>query len=81
MEYRLLTVASLYILELLYYKKKFKGNIKHNFHIHGYTTSGKTELQTQRCNTALYQKSVVNMCIKLYNRLTERIKTMNDIKI
>ena len=35
MEYRILTVASLYILEVLCFIKKFKGNLKHNSHIHG----------------------------------------------
>ena len=80
MEYRSLTEASLYILEVLCCIKKFKGNIKHNFHIHGYNTRGKIELHTQSCNTALFQKSVVNMGVKLYNRLPERIKTLNDFK-
>ena len=30
--------------------------------------------------TALLQKSVVNVNMKLYNRLPERIKTLNDFK-
>ena len=64
----------------MYYKKKFRGNIKHNFHIHGYNTRGIIELQTQSYNTALYQKGAVNMCVKLHNRLPDRIKTLNDIK-
>jgi hypothetical protein len=76
MEYRILTVDLLYILEVLYFMKKFKMNIKHNFHIHGYNTQGKSDLHTQSCHTTLFQKSVVNMDVKLYNSLPERIKTL-----
>jgi len=72
-------VALLYILAVLCFIKKFKGNLKHNFHFHGYNTRGKTYLHTQSCNKASFQKNV-NMGIKLYNRLPERIKIMNDFK-
>jgi len=45
-EYRILTVALLYILAVLCFIKKFKGNLKHNFHFHGYNTRDKTDLHT-----------------------------------
>jgi len=34
----------------------------------------------QSCNTTSFQKSSVNVGVKLYNRLLERIKTLNDFK-
>jgi len=34
----------------------------------------------QSCHTTLFQKSFVNMGVKLYNRLPERIKTLLDFK-
>jgi len=34
----------------------------------------------QSCNTALFQKSVVNMGVKLHNGLPERTKTLHDFK-
>jgi hypothetical protein len=32
------------------------------------------------CNTTLFQKSVVNIGVKLYNRFPVRIKTLHDFK-
>jgi hypothetical protein len=78
MEFRILTVALLYILEVLcFIKKKFKGNLKHNFHSHDYNARGNIGLETKSCDTALLQKSVANMGAKLYSRLPDRIKTLN----
>ena len=54
MEYGISTVASLYILQALCSIKKFKGNLKHDFHFHGYNTRGKTNLHKQSCTTALF---------------------------
>ena len=68
------------IIEVLCSIKKFKGNLKHNFHIHGYNARGNIDLDTQSCNTTLLQKSFANMDAKLYKRLPERIKTLNDFK-
>jgi len=80
MEYRILTVASLHILELLCFIKKFIGYLKHNFLIHIYNKRSNIDLHTVSCNTALFQRSVVDMCVKLHNRLPERIKTLSDFK-
>ena len=75
-----LSVALLYILEMLCFIKKFKGNLKHNFHIHCYNARGNIDLDMQSCNTTLLQKSFANVSAKLYNRLPERIKTMTYFK-
>jgi hypothetical protein len=80
MEYGILTVASLHILEVLCSIKKFKGYLKHNFPIHRYNKRSNNDLHTLNCNTALFQKNVVNMSVKLYNRLPERIRTFIDFK-
>ena len=37
-------------------------------------------MDTQSCNTTSLQKNFANMDAKLYNRLPERIKTLNDFK-
>lgn len=70
---------ALYLRGVVLYKK-FKVNLKHNLHIHGYNAKGNIDLDTQRCNTNLLQKSFANMGAKLYKRLPERIKTLNDFK-
>jgi hypothetical protein len=67
MEYRILTVVSLHTLEVLCIIKKFKGYLKHNFCIHRYNKRSNIDLHMVSCNTALFQKSFVNMCVKLYN--------------
>jgi hypothetical protein len=56
---RIHTVTSLYMLEVLCFIKKYKGNLKHNFAIHEHNTRGKYDLHTQFCNTSLFQKSVI----------------------
>jgi hypothetical protein len=66
--------------EVLCFIKKFKRNLKHNFHIHDYNTRGNIDLDTQSYNKTLLQKSFANMGAKLYNRLLERIKILNDHK-
>jgi hypothetical protein len=60
-ENRILMVTSLYVLEVMCFVKKYKGNLKHNFAIHEHNTRIKYDLHTQICNTALFQKSVINM--------------------
>jgi hypothetical protein len=44
-------------------------------------TRRKFDLHTYFCNTVLFQKSVVNMGIKLLTLLPERIKKMDDFKL
>jgi hypothetical protein len=78
-ENKILTVTSLYVLEVLCYVKK-KGDIKHNYDFHEHNTRSKHDLHTQSCNTSALQKSVLHMGIKLYKCLPMRIKKMNSLK-
>ena len=47
-ENRILTVTSIYVLEVLCYikKYKYKGDLKHNCEIHEYNTRSKYDLHT-----------------------------------
>ena len=56
--------------------------MKHNSEIHGHNIRRKQDLQVhvQQCNTTLYQKSVLNMGIKLYNKLLIQIKQLDTYK-
>ena len=63
-----------------YFFKKHQGNIKQNFEIHGHNTSKKYDLHIRHCSTALYQKSVRNTGIKLYNKLPKQLKQIDDYK-
>jgi len=53
---RILTVTSMYILEVLCFIKKYKGDLKQNCEIHEHNTRSKFDLHTQSRNTSLLQK-------------------------
>ena len=75
-ENRILTVTSLYVLEVLCFIKKYKGSLMQNYMIHEHNTRSKYDLHTEFCNTSLYQKSVINMGIRLYKFLPKEIKKL-----
>jgi len=77
-EFQILTLASLYILEVLCFIKKYQGNLKQNFRIHDHNTRNKFDLHTCYCSTVLYHRSVTNMGIKLFNKLPIQIKQMDN---
>jgi hypothetical protein len=66
------SVASLYFLEVLCCVKKYKESLKQNFMILEHITRSKYDLHTQFCNTALFQKSVLNTGVKLYKNLPSK---------
>jgi len=53
---------------------KYHMNTKHNYHVYKYDTRGSHDPHVSGCTISLYQNSVVNMGIKLYNKLPEKIK-------
>jgi hypothetical protein len=67
--HKILMMTSLYILEVLCFIKKSSEFIIYNSQVHNYNTRGKNYFHVSTCNTALYQKSVINLGIKLFNRL------------
>ena len=70
-----------YILEVLCYIKSYKGNLKQNQSINGHNTRSKLNFHVEFCNTVLFQKSVVNMGIKLYNKMPESFKKKDDFQL
>ena len=77
-ENRILTVTSIYVLEVLCYIIKYKGDLKHNCEIHEYNTRSKYDLHTQFRNTSLLQNSVLHMGVRLYKRLPLKIKKLDN---
>jgi hypothetical protein len=75
-DYRILSVTSLYILEVLCYIKKYKADLTQNIDIHSYNTRRNLDFHVQFCRTALLKKSVVNMGIELYSKVPYRIKKL-----
>ena len=56
---RILTVTSMYFLEVLCFMEKHKGDLKKNCDIHKHNTRSKYDLHTQPHNTSLLQKCVL----------------------
>ena len=56
--------------------------MKQNFEIHGHNiiTRKQYDLHTRPCSTVLYQKSVTNTGLKLYNKLPKQLKQIDDYK-
>jgi hypothetical protein len=77
-ENRILMVTVMYVLEVVCFEKKYKGNLKHNFAIHEHNTRGKYDLHPQFCNASLFQKSVIDMGIKLYKYLPSKIEKLEN---
>ena len=77
-ENRIVTVTSIYVLEVLCYIKKYNGDLKHNCKIHEYNTWSKYDLRTQSRNTSLLQNSVLHMGVRLYKCLLLKIKKLDN---
>ena len=73
-DYRILTVTSLYILEVFCYIKRYKENLEQNWSIHGHNLRSKLNFHVEFYNTVLLQKNVVNMGIKFYNKEPVSVK-------
>jgi len=67
----------MYILEVLCFIRKYKGDLKISCEIHKHNKRSKYDLQTQSRNTSLLQKSVLHMYVRLYRHLLLRIKELD----
>ena len=79
-KFQILTQASMYILEVLFFIKKYQGNLKQNLGIHSHNTRNKSDLHTHYCSTVLNQRSVTDIGIKLFNKLLIQIKKLDSYK-
>ena len=70
----ILTLVSLYIMEVIRYIRKHHQFVELNSNIHAHNTRRKMGIHIQSYNTDLYTRSVINMGTKLYNKLPGYIK-------
>jgi len=54
--------------------KKYKSALEQNVHIRSYNTRRKFDLHVQFCNTVLLRRSMLNMGIRLYNKVPDHLK-------
>jgi len=67
----------MYILEVLCFIKKYKGDLKQNCEIHEHNTRSKYDLHTHNLAIQLYfKKSVLHMGVRLYKRLPLKNKKL-----
>ena len=71
----------LYIMEMIIYIKMNNGGLKQNLSIHQHETRQRFDFQTRFCRTNVYKKSVINLGTKLYNKLPNRIKNLENPKL
>jgi hypothetical protein len=77
-DYSVLTLPSLYILEVVCFIVKHKYVMSKNLDIHNYNTRRKLNLHVQYFNTVLFKKNVMNMGISLYNKVPDQIKQKDN---
>ena len=76
-------MTSIYVLEVLCFINKQKGDVKKNCEMHKHNTRSKYDFHTQSHNTSLFQKSVLHMGDRLYKHLplrTEKLDNCNQFR-
>ena len=68
-ELNILTLVSLYIMEVICYVKKHHQFVDLNSDIHAHNTRRKMDIHIQSHNTDLYKRRVINMGTKFYKKL------------
>ena len=67
-----------YTLEVLCF---LKFSVQKNKQVHDHNTKTNTDLLIKSCNTNLYKRSVINMGIRLYNKVPMQIKKLEEYKL
>jgi hypothetical protein len=79
-ELNILTIISLYVLEVICYVRIHHQFVEINSNIHTYNTRRKKDIHIQSHRTAFYARGVMNMGSKLYNKLPGYIKEIESSK-
>jgi hypothetical protein len=80
-QYKILTLPSLYIFVTLCFIKQLKDTLECHSQKYHYNTRGKNKLYIRVCKTALLQNNVLNMASRVYNKLPERIRILEVLKM
>jgi hypothetical protein len=78
----ILPLLCMYIMEIVYYIKMNIGGLEQNSVRHNYNTCHRLDLPPQFCRTdSLKKKSVNNMGVKLYNKLPNHLKNLENLQL
>jgi len=58
---------------------KVNKGLEQNLAIHDYETRHRSDFQTQFCRTDILKKSVINLGTKLYNKLPNYLKNLENL--
>jgi hypothetical protein len=64
----------MYIFELVCYIKSHFGELDPNIVVHNHNTCQKLNLHAQFCRTNVFKNGVMNMGIRLYNKIPIKIR-------
>jgi hypothetical protein len=73
-ELDLLPLPCMYIFELVCYIKSHFGEVDQNSVVHNHNTCQKLNLHVQFCRTNVVKNGIMNMGIRLYNRIPNKIR-------
>jgi len=74
------TLASLYILEVNCFIRKYCQCLQRNSKVHNYNTRRKMDIHVKLHNTEVHEKSVINMGTRVYKNLLDLKKKLMIIK-
>jgi hypothetical protein len=77
----ILPVPCVHIMETVYYIKLNNEGLKQILAIHDNKTQHRSNSQTQFCRTDIFKKSVNNWGTKLYNKLPNYLKNLENLKL
>ncbi|PNF17023.1 hypothetical protein B7P43_G02754 [Cryptotermes secundus] len=80
-EFKILTVTSLYIFEILCFIIKNRIYTTQYSDVHGYNTIHKHNLYVQFCNTERCKRGVIGMGTKIFNGLPTELKSVNNFNV
>jgi hypothetical protein len=67
-------------MEIIYHIKLNKEGLKRNLTRHDHETRHRLDFQTQFYRTDIFKKSINNMGIKVYNKLPNHLKNLENTK-
>ena len=74
-------LRNIYIKYTVYYIGLNNEGLKQNLAKHDYKTWNRSDFQTQFCRTNIFKKSVNNLGTKLYNKLPNYLKNLENSKL
>ena len=80
-ESNILTLSSLYILEVTCFLKRYCQSLELYVNVHNHNTRRKMDIHIKSHRTNLYKNSVINMGSIIYNKLPDHLKEIDSFKV